>query len=100
MIKEISDKIIAGKFEYSRHAVDQSILRDILVAELVEAITEGEIIEDYSEDKYGPSCLVLGFTTAGRPLHIQTSYPERAFIKIITIYEPDPDIWIDNRSRR
>jgi len=59
-----------------------------------------EIVEDYPDDKYGPSCLVLGFTNAGRPLHIQCSYPIRPLVKIITLYEPDPDLWIDFRVRR
>jgi len=60
----------------------------------------GEIIEDYPEDKYGPSCLILGLTKTGRPLHIQCSYPSRPLIKVITLYEPDPDLWVDFRVRK
>jgi anti-sigma28 factor (negative regulator of flagellin synthesis) len=71
MIEQIRAKIRAGQFEFSKHAVDQSVLRQISVQDLREAIANGEIIEDYPEDKYGPSCLVLGFTRAGRPLHIR-----------------------------
>lgn len=100
MIEQIRAKIQAGQYEFSKHAVDQSILREISVQELQEAIANGEIIEDYPEDKYGPSCLVLGFTQVGRPLHIQCSYPSRPLVKIITLYEPDPDQWIDFRVRR
>jgi hypothetical protein len=100
MIEQIRAKIQAGQFELSKHAVDQSILRQISVQELREAIANGEIIEDYPEDKYGPSCLVLGFTRTGRPLHIQSSYPSRPLVKIITLYEPDPAEWIDFRVRR
>jgi Domain of unknown function (DUF4258) len=36
------------------------------VQEIREAIEIGEIIEDYPEDKYAPSCLILGFTKSGR----------------------------------
>lgn len=100
MIEQIRAKIQAGQFEFSKHAVDQSVLRQISVQELREAIANGKIIEDYPEDKYGPSCLVLGFTRAGRPLHIQSSYPSRPLVKIITLYEPDPAEWIDFRIRR
>jgi len=100
MIEEIRTKIQAGQFEFSKHAVDQSILRQISVQELRGAIANGEIIEDYPEDKYGPSCLILGFTQAGRPLHVQCSYPSRPLVKIITLYEPDPSRWIDFRVRR
>ncbi len=100
MIEDIRRKIIAGQFEYSKHAADQSILRKITVQELREAITSAEIIEDYPEDKYGPTCLMLGFTKKNRPLHIQCSYPSRPIIKIVTLYEPNPDEWIDWKVRR
>ena len=101
MIDEIREKIHARRYEFSRHAVDQSIIRDIPVADLEEALSgEFEVIEDYPDDKYGPSCLLLGFTSIGRPLHVVCSYPSRPLVKIITLYEPDPDEWTDNRIRR
>ena len=46
LIEEIQRKIRSGEFEFSKHAVDQSILRGIGVAELQQAIASGEIIED------------------------------------------------------
>jgi hypothetical protein len=100
MIEEIRAKIAQGQFEFTQHAVDQGILRRIPVQEFREAIANAEIIEDYPNDKYGPSCLMLGFTRAGRPLHIQCSYPSRPLAKIITLYEPDPKSWVDLRVRR
>jgi hypothetical protein len=100
LIEEIQSKISRGRFEFSQHAVDQAIIRGISVQELREAISTGEIIEDYPDDKYGPSCLVLGRTADGRHLHVQCSYPTRPLIKIITIYEPDPDRWVEFRERR
>lgn len=100
MIEQIRSKVRAGQLEFSRHAVDNSILRRIRVQEVREALENSEIIEDYPDDKYGPSCLVLGFTRKGRPLHIQCSYPSRPLIKIITLYEPDPYRWEDYRIRR
>ena len=100
MIGQIRAKVTAGLFEFSKHAVDQGIIRRITVEEAREAFANGEIIEDYPEDKYGPSCLIFGFTRAGRPLHIQCSYPSRPVLKIITLYEPDPNLWLDFRVRR
>ena len=101
LLDEIQDKIARRQYEFSKHAVDQTILRDITVAELEEALSGGsEVIEDYPEDKYGPSCLILGFTRAGRPLHVQCSHPTRPLIKIITLYEPDANLWINLRTRR
>jgi hypothetical protein len=100
MIKDIRSKFALGQFEFSKHAVDQSILRHISVQEVREAIATGVIIEDYPEDKYVPSCLILGYTMLGRPIHIHCSYPSRPLIKVITLYEPDPELWIDFRGRR
>jgi len=101
MLEEIGNKILQRQYEFSKHALDQSIIRDISVAEAEEAITgRSEVIEDYPDDKYGPSCLILGFTKDGRPLHLQCSYTSRPLIKIITLYEPDPDLWVDFRIRK
>jgi len=100
MIRELAGEIAKGQFEFSQHAVDQSIIRHIGVHEIREAFADGQVIEDYPDDKYGPSCLILGFALAGRPLHIQCSYPSRPLVKIITLYEPDPDLWIDFGIRR
>ena len=101
MLEEIRAKILRRQFEFAKHAVDQSIIRDIAVAEVEQAISSRcQVIEDYPEDKYGPSCLILGFTDAGRPLHIQCSYPTRSLIKIITLYQPDPNLWIGYRIRK
>ena len=89
------------QYEFSRHAVDLTIMRNISVAELEESISNrSEVIEDYPDDKYGPSCLILGFTKDGRPLHIQVSYPSRLVLKIVTIYEPDEAKWVDHSIRR
>lgn len=100
MIEEIRRAFKGLRYEYSLHAVDQSILRHISRKEIEEAIENGEIIEDYLDDKYGPSCLIYGKTQAGRHLHMECSYPERPKVKIITVYEPNPEEWIDFRKRR
>ena len=99
-IDEIRAKFAKDEFEFSHHAVDQLIRRSISVEEVRKAIQSGEVIEDYPDDKYGPTCLIFGSTEAGRPLHIQCSYPSRPLIKVITLYEPDPDKWIDFRTRK
>ncbi|MEJ2066948.1 MAG: DUF4258 domain-containing protein, partial [Deltaproteobacteria bacterium] len=96
MLEEIRSKILRRQYEFSKHAVDQSIIREISVEEVEEAISgRCEIIEDYPDDKYGPSCLILGFTKTGRPLHLQCSYSSRPLMKIITLYEPDSNLWVD-----
>ena len=100
ILDQIQEKIQKRQYEFSKHAVDQSILRDIAVNELEQAILNpSKIIEDYPNDKYGPSCLILGFIDADRPLHVPCSYPSRPLIKIITLYQPDPRLWKDFQIR-
>ena len=100
MIEEIRRKITTGLFEFSMHAVDRSISRNITVTEIKEAILTAEVIEDYPDDKYGPGCLLFGHTQNRRPLHIQCSYPTRPVLKIITLYEPDSELWIAYKKRK
>ncbi|MBZ0301585.1 MAG: DUF4258 domain-containing protein [Anaerolineae bacterium] len=73
------------------HASDRAVQRGIRSREIEAAIARGEVIEDYPDDKYGPSCLILGTTEDGRVLHIQVSYPPP--VKVITVYEPTPEEW-------
>jgi hypothetical protein len=100
LIEEIQDKVEAGLIEFSEHATERSIRRNISVHDVLHAIADGVVIEDYPEDKYGPSCLIFGRDRKGRPLHVQVSYPSRPLVKVITLYEPDPALWINYRFRR
>ena len=88
------------QFEFSRHALRRVVERNISEQEICEVGATAEIIESYPQDNYSPSGLLLGMTSAGRVLHVQVSFVESDTTKIITIYEPDPNEWIENRKRR
>ena len=96
----IHAQLSLGEFEFSRHAFKRVVERNMREAEIREAGRAAVMIEDYPDDKYAPSCLLLGFTETGRPLHIQVSHIESDLLKIITIYEPDPQEWYDYSRRR
>ena len=72
---------------------------NIKLYEIQEAITTGEIIENYPEYQRGPCCLLNGITKSGRNLHIicTTIYP---ILIIITVYIPKPPKWITPTKRR
>ncbi|MDJ1174341.1 DUF4258 domain-containing protein [Roseofilum capinflatum] len=99
-LEEIKSQLYAGNFEFTRHGFKRAIERNISESEIKEASVTMEVVEDYPEDKYSPSCLLLGFTLANRALHLQVSRLEFDVVKIITLYEPAPDQWIDNRRRK
>jgi len=99
-LPQIQQHLAGGEFEFSRHALRRVVERNISEQEIREAGAKAEVIENYPDDKYSPSALLLGFTAAGRALHFQVSFAESDATKIITIYEPNPNEWIENRKRR
>lgn len=99
-LAKIRSQLQAGKLEFTRHAFKRAIERNISEQEIKEASSTIEVIEDYPEDKYTPSCLLLGFTLNNRVLHLQVSKMDSDTTKIITLYEPEANQWIDYRRRK
>ncbi|MFZ1643490.1 MAG: DUF4258 domain-containing protein [Candidatus Contendobacter sp.] len=100
-LAELRIQLATGLFEFTRHAFRRAIERNIGEGEIREAGAKAVIIEDYPADKYSPSCLLLGFTLRGRPLHIQASRAaNQPRVRIITLYEPEPAQWINFTHRR
>ncbi|MCX6999826.1 MAG: DUF4258 domain-containing protein [Candidatus Sumerlaeota bacterium] len=97
-IKLIQDSIRISDYRFSEHAVKRMIKRKIERHEIEEAILSGEIIEEYPDDKYSPSCLIYGETKSGRGLHVQVSLPPEVIV--ITAYEPAPAVWVNGKKRR
>lgn len=93
-------QLVAGQYEFSRHAFRRAIERNISDTEIRQAGQSAIVIEDYPEDKYSPSCLLLGFTEADRALHIQVSLADSELTQIITLYQPDPTKWSSDFKRR
>ena len=73
--------------------------RGIKIEEVKEAIKNGEIIEEYLNDKPLPSYLIYGRTRYNRPIHVVIGV-DADMIAIITVYEPKEENWIDYRIRR
>jgi len=99
MIEDIKKEVKAGDYRLTVHAFERCVERDISPNELKEVILQGEIIERYPEDKYGPSCLIWGITEKGRILHVQCSVNPAW---VITAYDPtlNPEEWNANFKRR
>ena len=97
-IKGIQDKIRKGEYRFSDHAVKRMIKKSTERHEVEEALLDGEIIEEYPDDKYSPSCLIYGKTREGRNLHAQVSHSPAVIV--IATYEPDSEEWVDWKTRR
>ena len=99
-IEEIRKQLQLRRFDLTRHALKRQVERNISRNDISEIGENAVIIEDYPDDKYSPSCLLLGFTKTKRALHIQVSRIELDTVKIITLYEPNQNEWIDYKIRR
>ena len=99
-LPEIQYQLQAGEFEFTRHAFKRAVERNISDREIIESGANVTIIEDYPDDKYSPSCLLLGLTVGGKVLHLQVSRMNSDLLKIITLYELNENEWIDYKTRR
>ena len=74
--------------------------RKINIEDVVCALLNGEIIEQYPTDYPYPSCLALGFSKDNEFLHIVCGVGDGK-LWIITAYHPDPNEWtIDFKVRK
>ena len=75
--------------------------RYITRREILEAVDSYEVIEEYPEDKYLPSYLVLA-KDGGSVFHVLFATDvENDNVRIVTAYHPDPKEWEpDLRTRR
>ena len=97
-LSKIQETVKDNQHRFTLHALERIIERGIQPAEIKEAILNGEVIESYPEDKYGPSCLIFGKCTR-KILHIQCSQDP---VWIITAYDPTltPEKWDQNYKKR
>jgi len=89
-----------GKLIFRIHALRQMFQRRISDSDIRELLGLGRIIEEYPDDIPNPSFLISGMVNS-RPLHVVMAYNnvDREAI-VITAYEPDPESWSDNFTRR
>ena len=84
-LQQVRTQLSEGRFEFSRHALRRLVERNISGQEIRQAGLRAMIIEEYPADKYSPSCLLLGFTHAARPPHVQVSMTRDWPVKIVTL---------------
>jgi hypothetical protein len=83
----------------TQHAQQEMGEEDIILDDVLEAISNGKILENYSEHRRGACCLVNGLTKDKRPLHIVCT-TEQPVLIIITVYSPKQPKWITPTQRR
>lgn len=99
-VKWIQREVRSGEYEFSGHADEEREAEKILIADVEEALLTGEILEDYPDDPRGPSCLVLGYSSRGYPIHVICGRTPSGKLRLITVYTPSLPKWVDERTRR
>ena len=90
-----------GKIIWKRHALERILERELSRAIVLQVIANGELIEDYSEDRPLPSGLLLGWD-GKRPVHVVVTLDsDEELVAVITAYEPATEHFEpDFRTRR
>ncbi len=81
----------------SRHANKRIVERGFSADNLVNLIMNGDIIEEYLDDFPCPSVLLCGFIPWA--CHVVVGICKDQ-LRVITVYLPNDDEWIDNKVRK
>ena len=100
-IEIIRKRVQAGNYLVKSHAVQHALKEGFERKHLVEAISNGRIIEEYPDDQ---RVLVCGKTSLIDDLviylHVVCEYADPVFIEFVTSYIPDERQWEQPPFRR
>lgn len=100
-IQDIIDAIRDNRIRITDHADEEAQADCLPFDEIFFSVLQGEIIEAYPSDTPYPSCLIYGNSFTGEPIHSVWAYnPETKWSVLITVYRPNPERWVDWRTRR
>lgn len=97
---DVKAAIQSGNVYITKHANEEAGNDRLTFAEVFDSVFVGEIIEDYPLDPRGPSCLIYGHNKNEDPIHSVWALKQAGVVVLITVYRPDPDLWIDYRQRK
>lgn len=96
----IKSCIVRRRIYWSYHVNMRLKERFVTRNTILSSVDTYEIIEEYPEDKYLPSCLVYA-KHEGSIIHIQIALDNNNDnIRIVTAYRPTSEKWEDNLKKR
>jgi hypothetical protein len=100
-IETIRERVQAGNYLIKGHAVHHALKQGFERKQMVEAIMNGRIIEEYPDDQ---RALVAGKTTLSEDisiyLHVVCEYADPVYLEFVTAYTPDEREWENPPYRR
>lgn len=94
---EIKDRIFSDAYVYTSHADIERQADELTLVQVEKALSNGQILEQYTDTGRGESCLILGYSS-DVPIHIVCGWRGEQ-VAIITVYIPGPPKFIDPRTR-
>lgn len=98
-MKWIKVQAAAEAVRLTAHAQQEMVAEEIDFDEVLQAIANDDILENYSKHQRGACCLLFGITNRNRPLQIVCT-TSGAVLIIITVYVPKQPKWITPTQRR
>jgi hypothetical protein len=87
--EQLINAVLNGRIEWQTHALERMMKRGISREIVKQVLLEGEIVEDYPDDKPLPTALFSGWFQ-GEPFHIVTALDTLSgCCFVITVYRPD-----------
>ena len=100
-LEDIVAAIRGKRVRITDHADEEAQLDQLTYDEIFVSVFNGEVIEDYPDDRPYPSCLVFGESSENEPIHSVWAFnQENLWAVLVTVYRPDPSRWINWRERR
>jgi uncharacterized protein DUF4258 len=85
----VKEKIRSSEYYVSRDGDQERQNDNLSILEVKESLLNGRILEQYTDTGRGESCLVVGFTEDGKPVHVVCG-KRKDTLTIVTVYIPAP----------
>ncbi len=96
-IEDIKSSVRIGDFRLSLHAEIEATNENLEIMQIVRAILNSQMLEEYPNTGRGESCLLVGFADS-IPIHVVCGFRGNAVI-VITVYTPGLPKFVDPWTR-
>lgn len=99
-IDEIIEAIQLEQVRITDHADEEADNDELDIEDVLQSVFNGEIIEQYRDEKSYPRCLIYSQYRAQLPIHSVWEYNRATgWAVLVTVYRPDPKRWLSWRKR-